>query len=300
MKKVVVTGASGFIGRHTLRLLIDSGFEVHALSRNNQFNRLYNDCIWHNYDLFDYESTYELIKAVRPSHIMHFAWDVNPNNYINSINNYNWVEASMRLIQNFHEFGGERVIIAGTCAEYDWSDGYLCENETPLSYENSYSACKNSLQHLVRSFAKSVDMSLAWGRIFWLYGPYENKNRLVPSLINCLMNNKEFICKSGNSTRDFLHVYDVAEAFISLLLSNVEGVVNIASGNPIKVEDLVLKVANKLDKVQLINFANEEDSFAVAKTDRLKLEVQWNSKIDIEKGISNTIDWWRCVHENNN
>jgi UDP-glucuronate decarboxylase len=294
MKKVLVTGASGFIGRYAIRLLKVYGYEVHAVSKTSQVNE---NCFWHHHDLFDFDSMYNLTKNIGATHLLHLAWDVSPGIYVNSLNNFKWVTASMNLIEAFHRFGGERIVIAGTCAEYDWSQGVLRENVTPLSYENPYCTSKNALQHLVRIYAKTVGMSFAWGRIFWLYGPYENEKRLIPSAIKNLLEDKEFVCREGNSIRDFLFISDVADALVNLLLSNVEGPVNIASGNQTRIKDILTVVGNQLNKCHLIQYGISADKnpIVAADTSRLKMELNWHQKIDLETGIDTTIQYWKKV-----
>ncbi|MGG1399784.1 NAD(P)-dependent oxidoreductase [Bacillus salipaludis] len=294
MKKVLITGASGFIGRYAVRLLKEYGYEIHAVSKTPHEND-HDKCFWHQQDLFDFDGIYDLTKQIGPTHLLHLAWDVPPSIYINSLNNYKWVTASMNLIQAFQRFGGERIVVAGSCIEYDWTQGLLRENETPLSYENPYSTSKNALQHLVKSYARTVGMSVAWGRIFWLYGPYENQKRLIPSAIKNLLEDKEFVCRDGNSIRDFLFVSDVADALVHLLLSNVEGPVNIASGNETRIKDILTVVGNQLNKRQLIKYSKSFDNnpFVVGDTSRLKMELNWYPKIDVETGIYYTIQYWK-------
>lgn len=293
MKKVLVTGASGFIGRYTIQLLNERGYEVHAFSRQNS---LQMNCNWHHVNIFDSESTNRLLNTIRPTYLLHLAWDVSPGIYWNSRENYRWATRSFELIVDFHKYGGQRAVIAGTCAEYDWNYGYLSETGTPLVYNNPYAACKNSFHHLLESYSKAVDMSYAWGRIFWLYGPHENTLRLVPSIINSLLSNRKFICKGGYSTKDFLHVRDVADAFVTLLDNKeINGSVNIASGKGIEINYIASYIANQLGREELIEYSPDksEFSFVVGDISRLRDDALWAPKISLEKGLVETINWWK-------
>ena len=120
---------------------------------------------------------------------------------------------------------------------------------------------------------------------------------LFPSVITPLLNNKEALFTHGKQYRDFLHVQDVAEAFVSILESNLQGPVNIASGQSIQVKELIYKIAKKLGKLDLVKlgalpFSEKEPLFIGANTELLKEEVKWSPKFDLDTGIDQTISWW--------
>jgi nucleoside-diphosphate-sugar epimerase len=299
-RRVLVTGAAGFVGRHCLPLLLDKGFDVHAVDIIIPENKS-SGVNWHAVDLLDTQKTDELIEAVHPTHLLHFAWYAKPGEYWASIENVRWVESSLHLLRVFQKTGGTRVVMAGTCAEYNWKFGYCSEYVTPLVSSSLYGTCKNAMQHLLKDFSMVTNLSSAWGRIFFLYGPYENPNRLVSSIILNLIHNKIAPCSHGNQIRDFLHVKDVASAFVSLLLSNVEGPVNIASGKPIALKEIILSIADEFGKPDLIKLGalpqrEDEPSVLFGDPGRLFSEVIWQPRYGIDEGIRETIDWWqkRC------
>ena len=292
MKKILITGASGLIGHYTTQKLVKNGYQVHIISRKPTTAK---NVVWHCGDLFNSIQLRETIQKIAPTYLLHFAWEVSPTTYLNSLDNYKWVLASMDLLQLFHKNGGQRAVFAGTCAEYDWGYGHLHEENTPLKYDKPYKACKNSLNHLASSYSNTVKMSFAWGRIFWLFGPRENNLRLIPSLITSLLNGKEFLCRNGDAVRDFLYVSDVADAFAHLLLNNdVEGSINIASGVPLKIKDLLSIFAEQLNKKDLVKFErNKEDyPFIIGNISRLKDELNWTPKIELEMGVRTTLNYW--------
>ena len=296
-KRVFVTGAGGFIGRNCLPILISKGFEVHAadvfIPKEKPLG-LY----WHQIDLLDTKQCSELIATICPTHLLHFAWYAKPGEYWNSLENIRWVEGSLHLLRAFHMSGGKRVVMAGTCAEYDWKYGYCSEHVTPLDPSTLYGTCKNALQHLLKQFSQLTGLSSAWGRIFLLYGPHENPNRLVSSVILKLIQNKTAPCSHGNQIRDFLYVEDVADAFVALLESEVMGPVNIASGHPVALKNVICKIANKLGQSDLVQLgalpAQDNDPLVlIADVRQLSEKVRWQPKFDLEKGLEQTITWWK-------
>ncbi len=294
MKKVLLTGAGGFIGRHCLKTLTDLGYEVHAVTRGKSPG---NECILHNIDLLDFIQIKELFENVRPSHLLHFAWDVTPGEYWTSSKNLLWVQSSLEILKRFYEQGGRRVVMAGTCAEYDLRYGYCSELSTPTKPSTLYGTCKNAMYMIHENFSKNNGLSSAWGRVFFLYGPFEKPTRLVPSVINALLKDNHVKCSHGNQIRDFLHVQDVADAFVYLLDSNVIGAVNIGSGKACLLKDIIREIAGQIGRPDLVNLgalstSAEEPPVIIADTRRLTEEVGWTPKIDYKDGIRQTINWW--------
>lgn len=297
MKKLLITGATGFIGRHALATAVCKGYDVYAVTSREPLPST-NDVKWVFLDLFDHKQIKQKISEIRPSHLLHFGWYTEPGKYWTSIENVKWVQASLELLMAFQQSGGERTVFAGSCAEYDWNYGYYSESVTPLNPSTLYGVCKNSLQRVVTQFSFQTGLNSAWGRIFFLYGPHENPQRLVPSVIHSLLKGNEAICSHGEQIRDFLHVQDVADAFVALLDSNnVQGPVNIASGNPVRIREVVMKIASKLRSENLVRLgaiptSPNDPPLLLADVKRLKNEVNWTPNLSLEKGIDHTIEFW--------
>ena len=296
MKKILITGASGFIGRHCLPLLLDKGYEIHAISSKIQPESR-PGIIWHHVDLLDVSQINRLIATVRPAQILHLAWYAEPCQFWNAWENLRWVQSSLSLLEAFAREGGQRIVMAGSCAEYNWKYSFLSEQHTPLSPLTLYGTCKHALQITLSSFAEQSGLSTAWGRIFFLYGPYEHPLRLTSYVIRSLLKNEPALCSHGNQIRDFLYVEDAASAFVALLESEFRGPVNIASGQPVSIKEIISKIAVHLDRLDLIRFGEistrEEPLLLLADTDRLMSKVGWRPSIDLDSGLSRTIAWWR-------
>jgi nucleoside-diphosphate-sugar epimerase len=298
-KKVLLTGANGFIGRHAIPFLAKLGYEVHAVFYPNDSGLNEGKNIFlHRCNLLNMEEQKQLLAKIKPTHLLHFAWYAVPGKYWTSIENLRWVQASINLLIDFIENGGTRAVFAGSCAEYDWNYGYCSEGITPTRPQTLYGTCKNSLQEIVSQFSKQTGVSSAWGRIFFLYGPYEAKIRLIPSVIISLLQNQPARCTHGNQIRDFLHVEDVASAFVSLLESNIEGPINIASGQPIALKTVFKQIATYLKQLDLLELGSipvpdNEPSLLVANVERLTKEVGWTPHYTLNEGLMQTIEWWR-------
>lgn len=294
--RILVTGANGFIGRHCLPILKMRGFEIHAADKSIP-DILSSMVQWHQVDLLDAQQTNRLLKKLKPTHLLHFAWNTTPGEYWSSLENIRWVEGSIRLLHAFHRYGGQRIVMAGTCAEYDWRYGWCSEDLTPLAPTTLYGISKHTLQLLMNKFCNISGMSGAWGRIFFLYGPYENPQRLVPSVILNLLKDQVASCTSCTQIRDFLYIEDVATAFGDLLESSVEGVVNIASGIPVRLSEIVIAAADRLKKRGLVQFgelstSENEPPLIVGDNRRLRREVGWQPYYDIISGLEKTIHFW--------
>ncbi len=156
MKRVLLTGATGFIGRHCLPLLLARDYEVHVVSSKPPSENIY-DITWHQADLLNLEQVANLMAGVQPTHLLHFAWFTMPGKYWNSLENFHWVQASLNLLQAHLQHGGYRVVMAGTCAEYDWRYGYCSELVTPLSPATAYGICKHSLQLMLDAHGRTSE-----------------------------------------------------------------------------------------------------------------------------------------------
>lgn len=249
-RRVLVTGASGFIGRHLAPLLVERGYEVHCVARGDQ--PFGEPVVTHRADLLDAAASRGLIERIRPEFLVHLAWNAAPGVFWTTLENLDWVAASLTLTRAFAEHGGRRAVYAGTCAEYDWSEPLLDESTTPLRPSTLYGVAKNALQTVLAASSDALGLSIAWGRVFFLYGPREAKGRLVPDVIDALSSGRPALCSAGTQLRDFMHVEDVARAFVAILESDATGPVNIASGVCRPLRDIVLQIGEHFGRLDLI------------------------------------------------
>lgn len=298
MKTVLVTGASGFIGRHALGALSRRGYAVHALSRTPAPLAGDKDVEWHRAHLMDRGEMQRLIASIRPHSLLHLAWTTKHGEFWHSPDNLSWTAASIDLLRCFAEQGGARFVGAGTCAEYDWSDGRCEEGTTRLSPGSLYGASKKAFSDILAAYAGNRGLSCAWGRIFFLFGPGEDANRLVPYLIRNCLRKQPAVCRFGQLRRDFLFVDDVADAFAALLDSEVAGAVNIAAGKTVALRDVAGAIARQCGNTDGIEIREDvpapgEPPEFSASVDRLHSELNWLPRYGLEAGLEHTIGWWR-------
>ncbi len=297
MNKLLLTGATGFIGRHCLPFLVESGYEIHAVSSRSGEQMAFPSVLWHQANLLDIAQIEPLISQIQPSHLLHLAWYLSPGQH-NSGDNLLWVQAGIELLRCFQRYGGQRVVMAGSGFEYDWNYGYCSEDVTPTVPSTFYGKCKHALQLLFAAFSQEMGLSAAWTRIFFIYGPHENPRRLVSSVISSLLKREPALCSHGNQIRDFLHVHDVASALVAVLNSSISGPINIASGEAVALKAIVHKIADQLDGKDLVQLgavpaAANDTPFVVANVNRLLEEVKWQPSYDLDSGLAQTIEWWK-------
>jgi nucleoside-diphosphate-sugar epimerase len=306
-KRVLVTGAAGFIGRWSVPPLIAAGYEVHAVltrAGGREVPAQLRGAEMHCADLLNAQAVASLMRAVEPTHLLHFAWIATPGVYWTSPENRRWLAASQEILECFHVHGGIRAVMAGSCAEYDWSRAGVCDERTsPLvdaggAPATLYAECKLALQKALERFGGAHDVSTAWGRIFFQYGPDEHPDRLVASVIANLLSGREALCSHGRQVRSFLHVADVGSAFAALLDSPVEGPVNIGSADRMTIAELVGEIALQVGRPELVRLGARtappsEPPLLVPDIERLRTEVGWRPRFNLHDGIADTIAWWR-------
>lgn len=306
MKRILLTGGTGFIGRQVVGPLLQKGFEVHlAVPPGEAAAAARGGVVVHPCDLFDAKATGDLLNAVRPSHLMHLAWYVVHGQFWTSPENHRWVKVSLDLLRAFMETGGRRAVMAGTCAEYDWSAGLCRENDTPLRPRTLYGRCKKELCESAEALANAGGCSLAWGRVFLLYGPGKAPARLIPSIILPLLRGERAACRSGRQVRDLLHVSDVGGAFAALADSDVRGAVNIASGCPVRLGEVAGMIADILGKQALLEVGEceptpDNPASILADVARLNEQVGWRPTMGLVQGLRQAIDEWKRWEGNAN
>jgi nucleoside-diphosphate-sugar epimerase len=301
---VLVTGAGGFIGRCSIEPLHELKYEVHAVLASPRSMAHLHGTTVHVADLLNESDVDALLNRVAPTHLLHFAWIATPGLYWQSAENSRWAAAGEYLLHRFRAHGGIRAVMAGSCVEYDWSTVSVCEErKSPLADSGAaplspYAAGKLALQRAVAAFSDREQLSAAWGRIFFQYGPYEHTERLVASVIGHLLTNQPALCTHGQQIRSFLHVADVGAAFVKLLDSEVQGPVNIGSDERTSLADMIERIARRIGRSELVRLGARsapagEPPILLPDVGRLREELHWQPRFTLDEGLADAIAWWR-------
>lgn len=283
--RVLLTGASGFIGSHVLRALQQHGIETVVVGRSQP----HASVEFINADLLSISDFTPLLHQARATHLLHLAWYAEHGKYWTSPLNFRWAEATTRLVEAFCIVGGQHVVITGTCAEYDWTYGYCREETTPLNPATLYGAAKDATRRLSMAVCAQYQVPCAWGRVFLPFGHGESSNRLIPSLMEVFRGDRAPFGVNANAYRDFLHVSDVAQGLIRLMSQGASGAYNVSSAESTRLADIVITLASllKVDPAPVLTLTTERATGpAMLVGESLKLKtLGWRPALTLVQGL---------------
>lgn len=243
MKKVLVTGATGFIGNYVVEELLINGYHVIATSVHPEkaaAKPWYGRVQYVPFNLAEFsagENYYAFFNE--PDLMIHLAWEGLPN-YKQDFHMTETLPRHTAFLTNLINRGLKDLTATGTCFEYGLQEGCLSENMTPQP-SNVYAIAKNQLRLNLEMLMKDKPMSLKWVRLFYMYGKGQSPNSLLSQLQSAIdRGDSEFNMSPGDQLRDYLPVEEVGRNIVKIATQvKVSGIVNCCSGTPVQVKDLV-------------------------------------------------------------
>jgi nucleoside-diphosphate-sugar epimerase len=240
--RVVITGASGFVGRHVVPALLAREHEVIALGRSE--SRLRQFDWWDNVQFVQCDTAVPLPldlgdRLAGPVVLIHLAWSGLPN-YSALFHFEDELPAQYRFLRAMIELGAQQVLVAGTCLEYGLQNG--CLRETAFtSPTTSYGIAKDSLRRMLLALQQQLPFTLKWARLFYMNGPGQPIRSLFGQLDQAIKaGDAKFEMSAGEQLRDYLPVDEAARRLVRLLeCPSCEGIYNVCSGSPVSVRRLV-------------------------------------------------------------
>jgi dTDP-6-deoxy-L-talose 4-dehydrogenase (NAD+) len=291
--RILLTGATGFIGSAFLRVALAEGHEIAGLVvpsepvpslPSGQAVR------WLRGTLA--EAPWAEIARFRPEACVHAAWIATPGAYLESPMNPQFVRWSREFIRRVQAVGVDYVLALGTCVEYRRGREPLSEDTTPLAPTSLYARCKNQMREQLEEDAASLGFTLGWGRVFYPYGVGEHPARLCSSLIRKLTAGEPVMLRTPDSTKDYLHIRDLADALLLVTERRFRGCINLGTGVGITVRALAQMLAGALDRIGLVTEAQSPErdplDFVVAEASRLR-SLGWQPRVSLNEGLRELI-----------
>ncbi len=295
VKRAVVTGAVGFVGCNLVESLLEHGYFVYAVVRqNSQHNsRLTesNQLKLVYADMSEFGQLAEKIDDTADA-FFHIAWGGNRYNFAEQWQN---IEATMASLRSAKALGCKRFIATGSQAEYGPQTELITEETLPHPID-AYGSAKLATCVLSRQLALDMDIEWIWGRIFSVYGKYEPRGRMLPDLIGSLLKGESFSLSAATQYWDYLYSSDCAEALVALAERGKTGeIYNIANGEYRPLKEFTEAIRRTVAPSKFLSYGKEADVvYSLQVTgEKLKCDTGWRPIVAFEDGISSMMRCWK-------
>ena len=262
---VLLTGGTGFVGRQVLSKLLADDFHVRLITRGPIEAGLFENNSKNLETVYTLNAFTESIEwwnkqCEGVDRVIHLAWYVEPEEYLNSLKNLECLTGSINLAVASIHSGITKFVGIGTCFEYDLDRELPIKVKDKLNPKTIYAASKVSLYYLLLNLFESVNIRFAWGRLFYLFGEGEDHRRFSPYLHRQLSSGLEAQLTNGSQIRDFLDIKDAAKKIIEIAFDSTNGAVNICSGNGISIKQFAEKIADVYGRRDLLKFGARQEN----------------------------------------
>lgn len=286
--RIVVTGATGFIGRAFVRQAVAAGHVVGALVRPHSMAAIPpHAALTIAIGTLATPPWKDLVRFA-PDVCVHAAWITEAGVYRESAENERYADESLAFVMGLLERGVGHVVALGTCAEYRPSAQPLDEARSPLEPRSPYGRAKHALRLALGERTRDAAARLAWARIFQPYGAGEPAARLCSMVARRLAAGERVMLDTPHAVRDWIHIDDVAAALLCLVEGRVDAVVNVGSGVGRSVEDVALTIAELLGRRDLVTSGPETaDMFGPLVADPGRLRgLGWKPRVELPSGLA--------------
>lgn len=259
MTRVLLTGATGFVGRQVLRALAQAGAQVTAVVRTGQAAPEGASQAVATPDMFAESPAFWATACANIDVVAHVAWYAEPGKYLLSPLNLHCLSGTLALAQGALDAGVRRFVGVGTCFEYDLTAGVLSIS-TPLRPVTPYAGAKAGAFLALSQAFPQAGRSFAWCRLFYLFGEGEDSRRLAPYVQARLAAGEPAELTSGRQIRDFLDVAIAGRQIASTVLGEVTGPINVCSGTPVTVRQFAEAIAARFGRQDLLRFGVRPDN----------------------------------------
>ncbi|MBU3191623.1 NAD-dependent epimerase/dehydratase family protein [Clostridium bowmanii] len=303
-KKVLITGASGFVGSCLVRRLLSENYKIHIITRDTTNLWRLQDIIKHleihNIDLLDSQKIAKLASTISIDQVFHLATygGYYYQSKLEEVINTN-VIATWNIFREFSKKGIEMFVNTSSSSEYGEKFEPMSE-DMKVEPNNMYGASKAAATILCSTYASMNKIPMVTLRLFSPYGYYDAKTRLIPTVITACLREQEIKLSQKHSMRDFIFIDDVVEAYLAVSrLENSQGeIFNIGNGIQYTIEDIANNIVSLIGKGNIIHWTNNlerqyEPAMWVSDNKKVYEKLNWKPKVEIGEGINKTINWFR-------
>lgn len=261
MSRILITGATGFVGLPVARQLVAAGHSVTCVIRPDTDEKLegLDAEIVHCDDVFAQTADWWKSTLTGVDTLVHLAWYAEPGKYLTSERNLECLTGTLSMAKGAAAADLRRFVGVGTCFEYDLSAGHLSV-DTPLAPDTPYAAAKVATFTMLKAWFATTQVEFLWARLFYLFGAREDARRLVPYLHAQMQNEEPAKLTSGTALRDYLDVDVAAELVVKDTLSTRVGATNICSGQGVTIRALAETIADQYGRRDLLQFGARPDN----------------------------------------